>query len=156
MQMDFISLNIKHLVTKENLSKDAFGKLFGLNRGAISSYIDEKSKPKIETLQKISAYFNYNLDQLVNEDISKLKNLEHDLMKNENLEFKSSSKLELLEKMNDRQAKIIDHYLTETTTLHNIIKDNNISIDLLINKIENLRIQLDEAKSISNNDKSIG
>jgi transcriptional regulator with XRE-family HTH domain len=66
MKKDFIQLNINYLVTKEKLSKNAFGKLFGLNRGAISSYIEGKAKPKLETLQKISAHFKLTLDQIVN------------------------------------------------------------------------------------------
>ncbi|PKQ63229.1 hypothetical protein BZG02_10810 [Labilibaculum filiforme] len=64
-----ISLNISKLVDKENLSKDAFGRLFDLKRGAISSYIDGKALPKIETLQKISARYKISIDELVNKEI---------------------------------------------------------------------------------------
>ncbi|MEO1010386.1 MAG: LexA family transcriptional regulator [Bacteroidota bacterium] len=70
MKNKYISLNINYLLSKENVGKDAFGKLFGLNRGAIGSYIDGKSRPKIETLQKISEKYNLTLDDLVNGDLS--------------------------------------------------------------------------------------
>jgi len=70
MQKDYIALNINHLVFKEKLKKDAFGKLFNLNRGAIASYIEEKAKPKLETLQKISAKYDLLLDDLVNKKFS--------------------------------------------------------------------------------------
>ncbi|MEM9142266.1 MAG: S24 family peptidase, partial [Bacteroidota bacterium] len=43
---------------------------FGLNRGAVGSYIDGKSRPKIETLQKISEKYQLTLDDLVNRDLS--------------------------------------------------------------------------------------
>jgi transcriptional regulator with XRE-family HTH domain len=68
--MNYIGLNIGHLVQKQNMSKDAFGQLFGLNRGAIGSYIKDDVVPKIEILQKISAKFNISIDDLVNTDIS--------------------------------------------------------------------------------------
>lgn len=71
MNKDYISININYLVDREKLAKDAFGKVFGLNRGAIGSYIDGKAKPKIETLQKISEKYNITLDDLVNGDLSK-------------------------------------------------------------------------------------
>lgn len=71
--MNLISLNIKHLVEGSNLTKDAFGKLFGLNRGAIGTYIEGKALPKIETLQKISAHFNISIDDLVNLEIKNNK-----------------------------------------------------------------------------------
>lgn len=66
---NFISLNISKLVEKENLSKDAFGRMFDLKRGAISSYIDGKALPKIETLQKISAHYQISIDKLINQNI---------------------------------------------------------------------------------------
>ncbi len=71
---NFIPLNINYLVDTEKIGKDAFGKLFGLNRGAISSYIEGKSKPKIETLQKISEKYDITLDDLVNKELSKKEN----------------------------------------------------------------------------------
>lgn len=71
MNEDFISLNINHLVKKENIAKDAFGKIFGLNRGAISSYIDGKAKPKIDTLRKISEKYKISIDDIVNKNLSK-------------------------------------------------------------------------------------
>ncbi len=68
--MNYISLNIKYLTGKEKVKKDEFGRIFGLNRGAISAYISEKAQPKIETLQKISAYFQISIDDLINTNLS--------------------------------------------------------------------------------------
>lgn len=71
MNKEYISSNIRYLIKRENLGKDTFGKIFDLNRGAISSYIDRKSKPKIETLLKISKKYRLTLDDLVTKDLSK-------------------------------------------------------------------------------------
>lgn len=68
--MKYLSLNIKNLKDRENLSEEDFGKKFGLNRGAIQSYIADKAKPKIETLQKISEMYNISIDDLLNRDIN--------------------------------------------------------------------------------------
>ncbi len=68
--MIFISKNIKYLVQKEGIGKDAFGKLFNLNRGTIGSYIEGKSNPKIETLQKITERYDILIDDIVNNDLS--------------------------------------------------------------------------------------
>jgi len=69
--MDYLGLNISYLVGKTDLSKDDFGELFGLKIGTIGSYTNNNIKPKIETLQKISAKFNILIDDLINKDISK-------------------------------------------------------------------------------------
>lgn len=67
--MNYLSLNIKHLVKKEGLSQDDFGILFGLNRGAIGSYIRKDIKPKMDVLQRISAKYNILIEDLVGKDI---------------------------------------------------------------------------------------
>ena len=67
-----LSLNIKLLVDIEEIGLDLFGRKFELNRGAIGSYISEKATPKLETLQKISEYYDLSLDYLINKDLSKI------------------------------------------------------------------------------------
>ncbi|MEQ3501120.1 helix-turn-helix transcriptional regulator [Tenacibaculum sp. SSH1-16] len=83
MTTDFISHNIKYLVEREKETKDAFGRMFDLNRGSVSSYIEGKSKPKIETLQKIAVKFNVTIDDLVNRDLSKIDKLDEVLLPND-------------------------------------------------------------------------
>lgn len=70
--MNYISLNIKYLFDKQNLSEENYGKLFGLGRGAIQSYIIEKATPKIDTIQKITVKYGLTIDEFVNSDISRL------------------------------------------------------------------------------------
>jgi transcriptional regulator with XRE-family HTH domain len=70
--MNYISLNIKYLFDKQNLSEENFGKQFGLGRGAIQSYMIQKATPKIETIQKMTVMYGLTIDEFVNSDISKL------------------------------------------------------------------------------------
>lgn len=73
--MNYISLNIKYLFEKQNLSEVDFGKLFGLGRGAIQSYIANKATPKIETIQKMTVRFGLSIDEFVNSEIGKQADL---------------------------------------------------------------------------------
>ncbi|MVO09779.1 helix-turn-helix domain-containing protein [Flavobacterium sp. TP390] len=67
---NYISNNLSFLVNKMNCSRDEFGAMFGLNRGNISFYINEKSQPKIETIQSICDYFKISIDDFINNDLS--------------------------------------------------------------------------------------
>lgn len=68
--MNFVSKNISFLLKKEGITMDNFGKLFGLNRGSISSYVKGKSIPKLETLIKISDRYAILIDDLIHQDLS--------------------------------------------------------------------------------------
>ncbi|QEE49626.1 helix-turn-helix transcriptional regulator [Flavobacterium alkalisoli] len=67
---NFISENISYLVKENNYRQDDFGILFDLKKGVINQYIQGKSLPKIETLQKICSHFKITLDDLVNSELS--------------------------------------------------------------------------------------
>lgn len=67
---NYISTNLQYLINKLNCSQDEFGALFELKRGNVNQYVKSKTQPKIETLQRISVYFNITLDDLVNTDLA--------------------------------------------------------------------------------------
>lgn len=144
MNMDFISSNIAYLVSDQNTGKDAFGKLFGLNRGAISSYIDGKSKPKIETLQKISEKFNISLDNLVKQDLSKIK-LENLTNDDKNICYEALNIVELLKFLLNKNDELMSNdgfkkYIemnAKKLNLEEIIKENDSELDKLKNKYLN-------------------
>ena len=69
---NFISLNLKYLRSVENLDQEMAGKEVGVSKDSWSSYERDKSQPKIETLQRISERFGYNIDDLINKDVSQL------------------------------------------------------------------------------------
>ena len=110
MNDDFISLNISYLLNKENLPKDTFGKKFGLNRGAISSYIEGKSKPKIKTLQKISKHFNLFIDDLVNKDLSNYNSL----INTGDVNLSEKQALSIIEALYKHESQLIKYDLFNT------------------------------------------
>lgn len=67
---NYLSVNFQYLIKKMNCSQDEFGSMFGLNRGNVGQYIREVSVPKLDTLLKISEYFDVTLDELVKTDLS--------------------------------------------------------------------------------------
>ncbi len=71
---NYLSVNFQYLIKKLNCSQDEFGNMFNLNRGNVGQYIREVSVPKLDTLQRVSEYFNITLDDLVNTDLSSKEN----------------------------------------------------------------------------------
>jgi len=70
MLKNFIPENIEYLIKLENSSKDEFGFKFDLKRGIVSQYVRQISIPKLETIQRICAYFEISIDDFVNTDLS--------------------------------------------------------------------------------------
>lgn len=67
---NYISENLKRLLTLENSSMDEFGAKFDLNRGMVSQYIRKIATPKLETIQKICFHYEITIDDFVNKDLS--------------------------------------------------------------------------------------
>lgn len=65
-----ISANISYLVKKTRFSQSDFGNLFNLKQTVVNQYINGKSFPKIETIQKICNYFEISIDDFINTDLS--------------------------------------------------------------------------------------
>lgn len=77
--MPFFGKNIKKIRSIKSLSQQAFADLFGLKRGTLGAYEEERSQPKIDTVIKIANYFSISMDSL----------LKRDLTVNELMHFKS-------------------------------------------------------------------
>ncbi len=132
MNDNFISLNIRYLLSKENLPKDTFGKKFGLNRGAIASYIDGKSKPKIETLQKISKYFNLFIDDIVNKDLSNYNSITN----NGDTKLSEKEALSVIESLYKHESQLIKYELFNTWVKKiEVEAKNKILKELLIDRM---------------------
>jgi transcriptional regulator with XRE-family HTH domain len=69
--MENLNKNLKHLRLRKRLSQGKLSNRIGIGASSISAYEKKRSTPKITTLLKYSKFFNRNLDELVNEDISK-------------------------------------------------------------------------------------
>jgi len=65
-----IGKNLRFLRDKKGLSQTALAEALALKRGNISSYEKELAQPSIQSLLKISEYFNVSLEDLVKHDLS--------------------------------------------------------------------------------------
>ncbi|MFY0626039.1 MAG: LexA family transcriptional regulator [Reichenbachiella sp.] len=68
--MSRIGKNIKKIRTVKSLSQTQFGELFGLNRGAVGAYEEERAEPKIETLIQIANHFRLSIDLLLTKELT--------------------------------------------------------------------------------------
>ncbi|MGL1885258.1 MAG: helix-turn-helix domain-containing protein [Reichenbachiella sp.] len=68
--MSYIGKNIKKIRSVKKLSQSQFGDLFGLNRGAVGAYEEERSEPKIESLMQIASHFNLSIDILLTKELT--------------------------------------------------------------------------------------
>lgn len=68
--MSIFGNNIKTLRNSLQLSQQEFGDLFSLSRGSIGSYEEGRADPKIESLVKISNYFNLSVDDLLKKKLN--------------------------------------------------------------------------------------
>src|SRR5690606_23942627 len=68
--MTKIGANIKKIRTTKGLSQQAFGELFQLTRGNISSYEENRAEPRIETVIQIANYFSIPLNQFITQNLS--------------------------------------------------------------------------------------
>lgn len=69
----YISENIDYLIRKSRFSQKEFGDLFDLKAGVVSQYVKNISYPKIETIQKICAYFEITIDDFINRSLEEVK-----------------------------------------------------------------------------------
>ncbi len=70
-EINYIASNIKFLRTIAGLSQEQLAKEVELNRGNITSYERGVAQPGINALQRIAAFFNTNLVDLIQTDIAK-------------------------------------------------------------------------------------
>jgi transcriptional regulator with XRE-family HTH domain len=68
--MTKIGTNIKKIRQTKGLSQQAFADIFGITRGNISSYEENRAEPKIETVIKIANNFSIPLESLLLKDLS--------------------------------------------------------------------------------------
>jgi len=63
--MSNVGNNIKKLRKVKGMSQQAFGDIFNLTRGNISSYEEMRAEPKIEIVLKIANYFGIPVQHLI-------------------------------------------------------------------------------------------
>ena len=83
--MEYLNKNLKHLRLRKRLSQNKLSSHIGIGASSISAYEQKRSVPKIATLLKYSRFFNRNLEELVNNDISQADIAKQQDTKGENL-----------------------------------------------------------------------
>jgi Predicted transcriptional regulators len=68
--MSNVGNNIKKLRKVKGMSQQAFGDVFNLTRGNISSYEEMRAEPKIEIVLKIANYFGIPVQHLIEKNLS--------------------------------------------------------------------------------------
>ncbi len=63
-----LSENLKDLRKKANLTQQQVSDAIGINRSAYAYYEVGKSRPKIESLEKLAAIYNITVDELIGDD----------------------------------------------------------------------------------------
>lgn len=69
--MFYIAENIRYLRAKRNLTQKELATALRLSRNQINSYECANSQPSIEALQKLAAYFEIDIDTLINIELNK-------------------------------------------------------------------------------------
>jgi len=70
MKKSILSKNIKKLRAFKNITQSEFSDLFDIKRSSIGAYEEGRAEPKLETLIKMSDYFNLSIDDLVKKELT--------------------------------------------------------------------------------------
>ncbi len=62
--------NLRLLRTENGLTQDQLSAFLSISRQAYSNYENSKRTPDLDSLMRISRFYNVSLDQLVNHDLS--------------------------------------------------------------------------------------
>lgn len=68
--MSHIGKNIKKIRTVKKLSQTQFGELFGMSRGTIGAYEEERAEPKIDGVIQIAKHFGLSVDVLLIKELT--------------------------------------------------------------------------------------
>ncbi len=67
--MSKIGRNIKKIRSIKKINQNEFANLFGISRASVGAYEEGRAEPKIETIIKISAHFDIEVDKLLKNDL---------------------------------------------------------------------------------------
>lgn len=116
MEKTILSKNIKKLRLFKNLNQAEFAALFDLKRPSVGAYEEGRAEPKLDTLIKISTYFDLSIDLIVKSEltVNQIAKFEHPAV--------NSSDLELLNSKMDamyRRIDLMDKKLTKALKTEN-------------------------------------
>ena len=67
-----LSENLKKIRKENNLSQEQFAEKLGVSRQAVSKWESETSYPEMDKILLICKLYNYNVDELINENVNKV------------------------------------------------------------------------------------
>jgi transcriptional regulator with XRE-family HTH domain len=107
--MSFFASNLRFLRQEMNLSQEELSRKVGLNRGNIASYEKGAAEPSIKNLSRIGKFFNIELSDLIDEDLSGKSSLMNDLEKIDKVKAYKQEKVQeiLIESLEDQRSKIV-------------------------------------------------
>lgn len=70
--MSHVTQNLRFLRKQKGLTQGELAKKLEVTRSVIGAYEEGRAEPKLNTLRKIANFFGISIDQLVNEDLSRI------------------------------------------------------------------------------------
>ena len=106
--MHYFAKNLKYLRREKGLSQEQLAGLVGLNRGNIASYEKQSAEPSIGNLTKIGKFFNIELNDIIENDLSLRQDIIDkfdEVERSGNVDGKPVKEL-FIESLEDNQKKI--------------------------------------------------
>lgn len=163
MSLTNIQLNIKYLISKENLTPEAFAKKIGVAKSTIYNYLDGSRNPKANIRGKIAKYFKLSVTELestplYSETYKLLIEKEDNLSNKENKKRKKNTKqknttvnsLEKIERLlaneNLENREAVLYELESLKANFDVYKIKAARLDNLIHEIARLKSELHDYK----------
>ncbi|MFT6867031.1 MAG: transcriptional regulator with XRE-family HTH domain [Cyclobacteriaceae bacterium] len=115
--------NLKFLRTQKKLSQELFSLEIGLNRGNIASYEKGTAEPNINNLLKIVKYFNIDLSDIAEKDLTVSNEFMHELIEQpENTDqVVGDMKCLIIGELEDHSNKI-ERFLGQSNDMQKIVE----------------------------------
>lgn len=68
--MSNISANLKYLRKKKGFTQQQFADAMEIKRSLVGAYEEDRAEPKYELLKKIAAFYDFTIDEFINEEIN--------------------------------------------------------------------------------------
>ena len=136
---NFIGKNIRYLRNQAGYTQESLAHKVGLNRGNIASYEKGTAHPSISKLQEITQFFEIDLNDLVNKDLSfgekakqgdfSIINNEDSLKASESFAYQLSSIRHMLNAHKQSWYMNISKYQQVSQTVQRLIRDHEQILD---------------------------
>lgn len=115
--------NLKFLRAQKKLSQEQFAIEIGLNRGNIASYEKGTAEPNVSNILKIVKYFNIDLSDLVERDLTASNEFASELQGQPKGSLSSAPAPEtrMIEELEDHAQKM-EKFLGQSNDMHKIVE----------------------------------